>query len=118
MRSILKTLLCYILVVASIVMPFQAAQAGMIGVDQVSSTMSAQADRSDVNNFLNRAATMNQLQSMGVDPQTAKARVASMSDAEVTTLAAKIHTLPAGADGGLALIVLVVFFIWYFAFRH
>jgi len=118
MQSILKKLLCHILVIASVMMPFQAAQAGMIGVDQVSSTTSAQADRSSINNFLSRAETINQLQSMGVDPTAAKARVASMTNSEVNTLAAKINSLPAGADGGLALIILVVFFIWYFAFSR
>ena len=42
-----------------------------------------------------------------------------MTDDEVGTLAGKIHSLPAGADGGgLALLILVVFFIWYFAFRR
>ena len=55
---------------------------------------------------------------MGIDAQTAQNRVASMTDDEVGTLAGKIHAMPAGADGGLALIILIVFFIWYFAFRR
>lgn len=118
MKSILKKLLCHILVVASVMLPFQAAQAGMIGADQATSSASAQAGRSDINNFLSRTETIKQLQSMGVDPQAAKARVASMSNAEVNTLAGKINALPAGADGGLALLILVVFFIWYFAFSR
>jgi len=118
MQSIFKKLLCQILVIASIMMPFQTAQAGMIGAEQATSSTSAQAGRSDINNFLNRAETINQLQSMGIDPKAAKARVASMTNSEVNTLAGKINTLPAGADSGLVLLILVVFFIWYFAFNR
>lgn len=118
MLSTLKKLFCHFMVVATVMMPFQTAQAGMIGADQAGITASAQADRADINNFLSRAETINQLQSMGLNPQAAKARVASMSNSEVNTLAGKINALPAGADGGLALIILVVFFIWYFAFNR
>jgi hypothetical protein len=41
-----------------------------------------------------------------------------MTDDEVGTLAGKIRAMPAGGDGtGLALVIVVVFVIWYFAFR-
>jgi hypothetical protein len=40
-----------------------------------------------------------------------------MTDAEVGTLAGQINAVPVGGDGIVAL-VLVVFFIWYFAFRR
>jgi len=118
MQSMFKKLLCQILVIASVMMPFQAAHAGMIGAEQATSSASSQAGRSDINNFLSRAETITQLQSMGVDPKAAKARVASMTNAEVNTMVGKINALPAGADGGLALLILVVFFIWYFAFNR
>ncbi len=61
MQLIFKKLLCNILVVASIMMPFQAAQVGMIGADQVTSSASAQTGRADINNFFSRAETIRQL---------------------------------------------------------
>ena len=60
---------------------------------------------------------MNELQNLGLDAQTAKDRVDAMTNDEVSTLAGKIVAAPAGGDG-LVLLILVVFFIWYFAFRR
>jgi hypothetical protein len=59
---------------------------------------------------------VSELQALGLDAQVAIDRVAAMTDDEVSTLAGKISAVPAGGDGLIAL-VLVVFFIWYFAFR-
>lgn len=116
MRTTLTRAICRFLAIALMMMPFQYAQAGMIGTDQAASTLSAQTDRAAVTSFLSRSQTASELQSMGLDPQAALDRVAAMTDAEVSSLAGKINALPAGGDG-LVLLVLVVFFIWYFAFR-
>ena len=118
MKSTLTRMICHFLVIAMAMLPFQSGQASMIGTDQVISADSAQADRNTVLNLLSRSETVSQLQSLGLDAQSAKNRVAAMTDDEVRTLAGNIHSLPAGGDGGLALLVLVVFFIWYFAFRR
>jgi hypothetical protein len=118
MKSTLKNILCQFLIIATAMLPFSSGQASMIPTDQAMSSQSVQADRTTVQNFFNRAETTTQLQSMGIDAQTAQNRVASMTDDEVGTLAGKINAMPVGADGGLALIILLVFFIWYFAFRR
>ena len=120
MKLSLKRMICHFMVFAMAMLPFQSSQAGMIGVDQlVSSSAASLADRATVSGFLERAETSSQLQSMGVDAATAKARVAAMTDAEVGTLAGKINAQPAGADGGsLLLLIVVIFAIWYFAFRR
>ena len=118
MQSTLKKILCQFLIIATAMLPFSSGQASMIPAEQAISSQSAQADRTTVENFFNRADTTTQLQSMGIDAQTAQNRVASLTDDEAATLAGKIHAMPAGADGGLALIILIVFFIWYFAFRR
>lgn len=117
MKSALTTMLCRFLAIALMMLPFQTGQASMIGTDQMNSAATVQADRNVVLNYLNRSQTVNELQALGLDPQAAKDRVAAMTDDEVGTLAGKINTLPAGGDG-LVLLVLVVFFIWYFAFRR
>jgi hypothetical protein len=104
------------LVALMVWMPYQIATASMIGTDQVV-TSSPQADRTTVLNFLNRSDVAGQLQSLGLDPSTAKDRVAAMSDQEVQSLAGRINSLPAGADiswGGVLLVILIVAAVWWF----
>jgi len=117
MKTTFKNMICRFMAIALMMLPFQYGQAAMIGTDQAVSAATVQADRSLVTNYLSRAETVSQFQSLGLDSQAAKDRVAAMTDAEVGTLAGKINAAPAGGDG-LALLVLVVFFIWYFAFRR
>ena len=118
MKSATTNLICRLLVVALMMLPFQQGQAGMIGTDQMVSAATAQADRNTVLNLLGRSKIASELQSLGVDPQAARDRVAAMTDQEVHALAGKVNAVPAGADAGLVLLVLVIFIIWYFAFRR
>lgn len=118
MKMTIRNLLCRLMVVALMMLPFQTGQAGMIGTDQVIAVSGAQADRNTVMRVLGRAETISQFQSLGLDSGTAAERVAAMTDDEIRTLAGNINAAPAGADGGLALLVLVIFFVWYFAFRR
>jgi hypothetical protein len=117
MASVLKKTICRFLAIALMMLPFQTGQATMIGTDQVNPAASVQVDRDVVLNYLSRSQVVNEFQSLGLDPQAAKDRVAAMTDDEVSMLAGKVNTLPAGGDGLIAL-VLVIFFIWYFAFRR
>ena len=96
--------------------PYQIATASMIGTDQVVASTS-QADRTTVLNFLGRSDVANKLQSLGLDPATAKDRVAAMTDQEVQSLAGRINSLPAGADtswGAVLLIILIAAAVWWF----
>ena len=86
--------------------PYQIAQAGMIGTDQV--VQSSQSDRTTVLNFVSRAEVAGQLQAFGIDAATAKDRVAAMSDQEARTLAGQIESLPAGAKTNWLVVILVV----------
>jgi len=117
MKSTFKNMICRFLAVALMMLPFQTGQASMIGTDQVNSAATVQLDRNIVLNYLSRSQTVSEFQSLGLDAQIASDRVAAMTDAEVSMLAGKISAFPAGSDGLIAL-VLVVFFIWYFAFRR
>jgi len=117
MKSFLKSLVSHTFALALIVLPFQTGQASMIGIDQMDSTAGAQSERVLVNDMLSRAETVKAFEMMGLDSSAATERLAAMTDEEVRSLAGKINAAPAGADGGLALLVLVVFFIWFFAFR-
>ena len=85
------------------------AQAGMLPTDAVL-TASAK-DR--VSSFFDRSDVRAQLEALGVNPTDAKARVAALSDDEAAQLAAKVDSVPAGADGAGALIgaLLIVFIV-------
>ena len=113
MKSAWAKTICRLLVVLMVWTPYQVAQAGMIGTDQVATT-SSQQDRSAVLSFVTRADVAGQLQVLGLDAATAKDRVAAMTDNEVGYLAGQINSLPAGADStGVILLILVIAAIWW-----
>ena len=116
MKSAAFRMLCRFLIASMFAMSFQSAMAGMIGTDQAVAAASTQAERAALINALSRSDVASQLQSQGVDPAAAKARVASMTDQEVTTLAGKIDSMPAGASSGTgwAIAIVAVLVIWYF----
>jgi hypothetical protein len=109
----MKRAICQLLIVLMAWTPYQIAQAGMIGTDQVVASAS-QLERSTVLNFVSRGDVAGQLTAMGLDPATAKDRVAAMTDDEVSYVAGKINAMPVGADGGgLLLLILIVALIWW-----
>jgi hypothetical protein len=113
MNSAWAKTICRLLIVLMIWTPYQVAQAGMIGTDQVTTT-SSQADRDAVLSFVTRADVAGQLQALGLDAANAKHRVAAMTDTEVSYLAGQISSLPAGADtAGVILLILIIAAIWW-----
>jgi len=114
MSSVLTHVLCRFLAVALMVLPWQAAQAGMIGTGQAATPAGAQAERQAVSSYLSRAQTVSEMQALGVDAQAAQDRVAAMTDAEVGTIAGKIDEQPAG---GVVVLLLVLLLIYLVAFR-
>jgi len=120
MKSVWARMLCRLLMVLMVWSPLQLAQAGMIGTDQVVSAAS-QADRNTVTEFLGRDGVARQLQSFGVELQAAKDRVAAMSEQELSQLANRINSMPAGADDtGLVIVLLLVaaVAVWWIWFRR
>jgi hypothetical protein len=109
----MKQILVRLLIVLMAWTPYQIAQAGMIGTDQVVASAS-QADRNTVLSFVSRGDVAGQLQSMGLDATTAKDRVAAMTDDEVRYVAGKIDAMPAGASSsGLILLIIIIAVIWW-----
>lgn len=87
------------------------AQAHLVTTDQVIQSETAALDRAKVLSFLSRDDVRQQMQSLGVQPAEAKARLLSLSDAEVSRIAGKIDTLPAGQDivgAAIGLLILVL----------
>lgn len=88
----------------------QVAQAAMIATDAVavaSADAQIAARRAQVMDTLNRADVAQALMDKGVDMDAARARVASLSDAEVTQLADQLDKAPAGASDILGTIVFI-----------
>jgi hypothetical protein len=112
-----------LLVALMIWAPYHIAQAGMIGAEQAAAATqaagNAAADRSTVLNYLGRGEVASQLQSLGIDPSTAQARVAALSDQELQGLAQRIQAMPAGASdaGAILLLLVVIGVVWWFFFR-
>lgn len=116
MKSVFFKMICRLLVVSLIMMPFQAVQAGMIGTDRAAAVTSAQADRDAVLAVVTRADVQQQLAARGIDPASAQDRVMAMTDTEVRTLASDLDSAPAGArsDGWTWVAVIIIgIIIWY-----
>jgi Family of unknown function (DUF6627) len=90
--------------------PYQSALAAMIGTETMIDIARGQEAREYVNTMLVREDVQATLIAHGIDPREAKARVDSLSDAEVVRLVDKIEQLPAGGDMGIisALIIILL----------
>jgi hypothetical protein len=91
----------------------QVQAAGLITTEQIVAARDATADRSFVLETLRRAEVRAKMQELGVDPRAAEERVAALSDEEVSTLAHKIESAPAGGVSvlGFLLVIFIVLLI-------
>jgi hypothetical protein len=116
MKSSFASVVCRVLAALMIWTPYQIAQAGMIGTEQVVQ-QSTQLERGNVAAFMSRSEVASQLQAFGIDQKTAQDRVASLSDEEVRALSGKIDSLPAGANNNgwvwVLVIVLIAGAVWW-----
>jgi hypothetical protein len=89
-----------------------AAHAALVGTEAVVNAAQTQQERERLAQTLNRADVQQQLVARGVDPAQVQARLDSLTDEEVQTLATKMDELPAGGDalGLLVFIFLVLLF--------
>lgn len=106
MKSMLARFVCRILAASMLILPFQA-QAGLIGSERAASAPTA-------TNAISRGELAAQLQVLGLSPEAATERVASLTDGEIAGLAGRVDQLPAGGVAGLLWIAVVVFLIWRF----
>lgn len=88
----------------------QPVQAAMIGTDQVHASATAQQNQAKIAAALERPEVIAHLERLGVDKDSARARVAALTDEEAATLAGQIDSLPAGGDvvGALVLIFVIL----------
>lgn len=102
-----------LLLAASLLLaPVAPVQAGMVGTAQVLAAEQGRLDRDRLASLLERQDLQQQLSALGIDVQDAKARVASLTDAEVARLNQRVAELPAGGDVlGVILLIFIIFVI-------
>lgn len=110
MKAFFYRLISQLLVVSLIMLPF-STQAALIGTGDVIAIAQGQTDRDKVRDFMARAEVQKQLQSFGLNPDTAKDRVNALTDQEAQNLAGKIDSLPAGAISGWEVVALTALFV-------
>lgn len=86
------------------------ASAGVIGTQDYLSATDRAGQIASVQASLSRADVRAQLERYGVDTADAAARVASLTDQELTEVAQKMDSLPAGGDG-LIVVIGIVFVV-------
>ena len=99
-----------------IAIPYQPLLAAMVPTEANIYQIKAQDARNNLKTLISRNDIKKSLISRGIDPDEAMARVDSLSDSEVISVADKINQLPAGGDAlgaliGAALIVFLVLLI-------
>jgi len=97
-------------------MPLGAARAALVSTDQVVEKSAIEADRMRIAAFVSREDVQRQLKAQGVDPDEALARIAALSDDEVSRIADRIDSLPAGQGVletllGIAVVVVIILLI-------
>ncbi len=92
-------------------MPIGVAKAEMVTTDQVIQQVDPPEDRSRAMDFMLRDDVQQQLTILGVDPEEAARRVASLSDEEIQQIAGRLDELPAGEGLGAIVTVMLIIFL-------
>jgi hypothetical protein len=95
----------------SLTVPYQSVLAAMIGTEDTLYSTRAQQARDEINDLLAREDVQSALLAQGINPIEAKARIDSLSDAEVVRLADQIDKLPAGGNALVIIPILLIFVI-------
>ncbi len=112
MKRWLYASLCRLLIVTTAALSLaESAQAALITTDQAVSAGASHLDRDRLANLLARGDVREQLQTLGVNPADAKARVDAMGDDEVRQLASRMDALPAGGDSIVLVLILVLLIV-------
>jgi len=93
--------------------PYQAAVAALIPTEVASDSAKVALARENIKNFMARQDSQNLLIAKGISPEEAKARIGSLTDAEVLMVSQHIESMPAGGNavGVIVGAILLVFII-------
>ena len=98
-RSLFKNLVVFVfcLSLAGLGIPL-SADAGIIGTDEYLAFQDRAIRIERINDTLMQDRVREQLTSLGVDPEHAQQRVATLSDTDLMALDGRLQDLPAGGD--------------------
>lgn len=92
--------------------PYRTAMAALVPTERSVSSEESIIARENIKAFLARQESRDVLISKGIDPEEAKARIDSLTDAEALMLSQQIENLPAGGNAvGIILGALLLVFI-------
>ncbi len=112
MRRMTRGVSSVVLVAFALLSVHLPVQAAMVGTGEVIAQQQGTVDRGQLLEALAREDVRAQLQALGVNPAEARARIAALSDAELQSLAGKLHELPAGGDVlGVAVFLFLVLLV-------
>lgn len=86
----------------------ESANAGVISTEAAIEMQERSARIERINSVLARDSVQSQMIRLGVQPDVAAARIASLSDSELQQLEARMDELPAGADSALTVLGIVL----------
>ena len=86
----------------------QSAGAGVISTEAAIEMHEREARIERISSVLARDSVQSRMIHLGVDPNVAAVRIASLSDSELQQLEARMDELPAGADGALTVLGIVL----------
>jgi hypothetical protein len=94
-------------------MPMLSVQAAMIGTDQIVNPAQSVLERDELARLLDEEAAQQQLRAWGVSPDWIKARLGSLTDAELAQISQEIDSLKAGGESilGILALIFIVFVI-------
>jgi len=99
-------------ILVMITAPVPSVFAAMVGTQAILVNQDAQNARNQLRSFLDREDIQFRLTARGIDPAEVKARIDSLSDAEIMQIADKIDQLPAGGSfWGTVLYLAIIAFI-------
>ena len=112
-RSLKKATAVFVAAVFCFLAVFVApVQATLVGTADLLQQQSMDQARQKVIQFMERQEVARHLKAWGVSPAEAKARVAVMTDEEISVLSEKIDQMPAGGDAlGIALAIAILVFV-------
>jgi Family of unknown function (DUF6627) len=109
---------CYFVTMTMLLMsmPVQTVRAAMVKTETVLTLSKAKNVRENLNQFLKREDVQAIMMAQGISPIEAKARVDSLSDAEIMQISDKMDQLPAGGSTlgviiGGAIVIFVILLI-------
>ena len=105
--TIFKRALAIALSISLTSLSLGSAQAAMVSNQQIIDKTYQVNNKQALLQTINREDVQQQLLSMGVSPADIESRINQMTHEEIAQLNQQMAELPAGADGGLGLVVLV-----------